>query len=117
MRANSLALRLFFSAAAWTVVILALTAILLSSLNRAAVERAFDRRLDVHLAGEYSCNRLRDRHFNRSIAGDLHQGGGGEGAFREFAVAGFAQRFAASQRLAEGEIARLIGAAGQHQVA
>ncbi|HEY7296845.1 MAG TPA: sensor histidine kinase [Xanthobacteraceae bacterium] len=49
MRANSLALRLFFSAAAWTIVILALTAILLSSLNRAAVERAFDRRLGVYL--------------------------------------------------------------------
>src|SRR5438067_11016780 len=49
MRANSLALRLFFSAAAWTVVILAVTAIVLSSLNRAAVERAFDRRLGVYL--------------------------------------------------------------------
>jgi signal transduction histidine kinase len=49
MRSNSLALRLFLSAAAWTVVILAATAILLSSLNRAAVERAFDRRLGVYL--------------------------------------------------------------------
>jgi signal transduction histidine kinase len=49
MRANSLALRLFFSAAAWTVIILVVTAIVLSSLNRAAVERAFDRRLGVYL--------------------------------------------------------------------
>src|SRR5215467_16147910 len=49
MRANSLALRLFLSAAAWTVVILVVTAIVLSSLNRAAVERAFDRRLGVYL--------------------------------------------------------------------
>ena len=49
MRTNSLALRLFFSAAAWTVVILVVTATVLSSLNRAAVERAFDRRLGVYL--------------------------------------------------------------------
>src|SRR5207248_7756481 len=49
MRANSLALRLFFSAATWTVVILVITAIILSSLNRAAVERAFGRRLGVYL--------------------------------------------------------------------
>ena len=49
MRANSLALRLFFSAAAWTVVILVVTGIVLSSLYRAAVERAFDRRLSVYL--------------------------------------------------------------------
>src|SRR5437870_139027 len=49
MRANSLALRLFFSAATWTVVILVVTAILLSSLYRGGVERAFDRRLGVYL--------------------------------------------------------------------
>jgi signal transduction histidine kinase len=49
MRANSLALRLFFSAAAWTVVILVVTGIVLSSLYRSAVERAFDRRLGVYL--------------------------------------------------------------------
>jgi signal transduction histidine kinase len=49
MRANSLALRLFFSAATWTVVILVVTAIVLSSVYRAAVERAFDRRLSVYL--------------------------------------------------------------------
>jgi signal transduction histidine kinase len=49
MRANSLALRLFFSATAWTVVILIATGIVLSTLERQAVERAFDRRLGVYL--------------------------------------------------------------------
>src|SRR5947209_12540514 len=49
MRASSLALRLFFSAAAWTVVMLVVAGIVLSSLYRAAVERAFDRRLNVYL--------------------------------------------------------------------
>ena len=49
MRANSLALRLFLSATAWTVVILVVTGIVLSSLYRQAVERAFDRRLGVYL--------------------------------------------------------------------
>jgi signal transduction histidine kinase len=49
MRANSLALRLFFSAATWTVVMLVVAGIVLSSLYRAAVERAFDRRLNVYL--------------------------------------------------------------------
>src|SRR5260370_36038833 len=49
MRANSLALRLFFSAATWTVVILLVTGIVLSSLYRAAVERSFDGRLGVYL--------------------------------------------------------------------
>src|SRR5215470_17042549 len=49
MRLNSLALRLFFSATTWTVVILVVTGIVLSSIYRAAVERAFDRRLGVYL--------------------------------------------------------------------
>jgi signal transduction histidine kinase len=49
MRANSLALRLFVSASAWTVVILVITGIVLASLYRQAVERAFDRRLGVYL--------------------------------------------------------------------
>lgn len=49
MRANSLALRLFVSASAWTVVILLGTGFVLSTLNRQAVERAFDRRLDIYL--------------------------------------------------------------------
>ncbi len=49
MRANSLALRLFLSATAVTVVILVITGIVLSSLYRDGVERSFDRRLDVYL--------------------------------------------------------------------
>ncbi len=49
MRANSLALRLFVSATAWAVIILLITGIVLSSLYRQAVERAFDRRLGVYL--------------------------------------------------------------------
>jgi signal transduction histidine kinase len=49
MRLNSLALRLFFSATTWTVIILVVTGLVLSSIYRAAVERAFDRRLAVSL--------------------------------------------------------------------
>lgn len=49
MRANSLALRLFLWATGWTVVILLVTSIILSSLYRQAVERAFDSRLGVYL--------------------------------------------------------------------
>src|SRR5262249_23469817 len=49
MRANSLAVRLFLWATAWTVVILLATALPLPPLSRRAAERAFDRRLDVYL--------------------------------------------------------------------
>jgi len=49
MRLNSLAFRLFASAAAWTLVVLPVTAILLISLYRQAVERNFDARLNVYL--------------------------------------------------------------------
>jgi signal transduction histidine kinase len=49
MRGNSLALRLFVTATGWTVVILVVTGIVLSSLYRQAVERSFDRRLGVYL--------------------------------------------------------------------
>src|SRR5215470_16433700 len=49
MRASSLALRLFLSATAVTVLILLATGIILSSINRDAVERSFDRRLGVYL--------------------------------------------------------------------
>src|ERR1700689_5544592 len=49
MRTNSLAFRLFFWAAGFTVAILIITGVVLSSLYRNAVERAFDRRLDVYL--------------------------------------------------------------------
>src|SRR5436190_10675920 len=49
MRLNSLALRLFFSATTWIVIILVATALVLFSIYRTAVERAFDRRLGVYL--------------------------------------------------------------------
>src|SRR5438309_771471 len=49
MRASSLATRLFVSATAWVVVILLITGIVLSSVYRAASERAFDRRLNLYL--------------------------------------------------------------------
>src|SRR4051794_31479553 len=49
MRINSLALRLFVSATAVTVVILLITGVVLSSLYRDGVERSFDRRLGVYL--------------------------------------------------------------------
>jgi signal transduction histidine kinase len=49
MRASSLALRLFLSATAWTVVILVATGIILSSIYHDAVEGSFDRRLGVYL--------------------------------------------------------------------
>src|SRR5437764_3576692 len=46
---SSLATRLFMSAAAWVVVILIVTGIALSSVYRQAVERSFDRRLNLYL--------------------------------------------------------------------
>ena len=49
VRTNSLAVRLFLTATAWTVVILIITGVVLSSLYRHAVERSFDRRLGVYL--------------------------------------------------------------------
>jgi signal transduction histidine kinase len=49
LRSNSLALRLFLTATAWAVIILAVTGVILSSLYRQAVERSFDRRLNVYL--------------------------------------------------------------------
>jgi signal transduction histidine kinase len=49
MRVSSLAFRLFLWATGWTVIILIVTGIVLASIYRNAVERAFDRRLDVYL--------------------------------------------------------------------
>ena len=49
MPASSLARRLFLTAAAVSVVVLLVIGLLLSSLYRAAVERAFDRRLNIYL--------------------------------------------------------------------
>jgi len=49
MHANSLATRLFLSAAAWVILILTVTGFALSSLYSHSVERAFDRRLNFYL--------------------------------------------------------------------
>src|SRR5712672_3044775 len=49
MHGSSLATRLFLSATSWVVVILAITGIVLSSVDRNATERAFDRRLNLYL--------------------------------------------------------------------
>jgi signal transduction histidine kinase len=49
MRLNSLAFRLFASAAVWTLVVLPATAFILVSLYRQAVEKNFDARLNVYL--------------------------------------------------------------------
>ncbi|MGY3590755.1 signal transduction histidine kinase [Bradyrhizobium sp. USDA 4341] len=49
MGGSSLATRLFVSATAWVVVILAITGVILSSVYRDATERAFDRRLNLYL--------------------------------------------------------------------
>lgn len=49
MRANSLALRLFLAAAAWSIILLVVGAVLLSNIFRASVERSFDERLNVYL--------------------------------------------------------------------
>ncbi len=49
MGGSSLATRLFVSATAWLVVILAITGVILSSVYRDATERAFDRRLNLYL--------------------------------------------------------------------
>lgn len=51
MRISSLTARLLLSAGAWSVLVLVLTGLLLSSLFRSAVERAFDDRLDVFVKG------------------------------------------------------------------
>jgi len=49
MRPNSLAFRLFAAAAVWVLVVLPITAFVLISVYRGAVERSFDARLNVYL--------------------------------------------------------------------
>src|SRR6476659_10783071 len=67
MHRNSLATRLFFSATAWVVVILAITGVVLSSVYNNATERAFDRRLNLYLrtliAEVATPDEWPDRHF------------------------------------------------------
>lgn len=49
MRLNSLAFRLFVTAAGWTLLVLPITAIVLTSVYRSGVERGFDARLNLYL--------------------------------------------------------------------
>lgn len=49
MRDSSLATRLFLSATGWTVIVLIVTGFALSSLYKQAVERSFDRRLNLYM--------------------------------------------------------------------
>ncbi len=49
MRSNSLAFRLIASSAVWSIVILAITGFVLTSLFRASVEKSFDERLEDNL--------------------------------------------------------------------
>lgn len=49
MKPRSLAFRLFVAAAAWSLIVLPVTAIILVSVYRGAVERNFDARLNVYL--------------------------------------------------------------------
>lgn len=51
MRRNSLAFRLVATSAGWSVILLAIAGLLISSLFRSAVERAFDERLVLTLDG------------------------------------------------------------------
>jgi signal transduction histidine kinase len=51
MRPSSLARRLFLTAVTVTVIVLAVAGVVLSSLYRAAVERSFDRQLNIYLKG------------------------------------------------------------------
>jgi signal transduction histidine kinase len=74
MRLNSLALRLFFSATAWTVLILLIVGFVLSWLYRSAVERAFDRRLELYLralVSDVATPELNADHFPQSLAEPL----------------------------------------------
>jgi len=51
MRLNSLAFRLIFSAAGWSIIVLVLTGLVLSSLFKDSLERNFDKRLEAYLTG------------------------------------------------------------------
>ncbi|MGD9867912.1 MAG: ATP-binding protein [Hyphomicrobiales bacterium] len=51
MRLNSLAFRLFASSAAWTLIVLPVAGLLLSSVYKTTIERSFNARLDALLTG------------------------------------------------------------------
>ena len=120
MRLNSLALRLFFSATAWTVLILVIVGFVLSWLYRSAVERAFDRRLELYLralVSDVATPELNARQFpavaGRAVvrsaavglvlAGDAARYADAGGAFVALAVG---QHAAASRRPGRAERAR-----------
>jgi signal transduction histidine kinase len=76
MRANSLALRLFLTATLWTTAVLLITGIVLSTIYRQTVERAFDRRLDVYLktlVGDVAAPESPDDKFPQSIGEPLFE--------------------------------------------
>ena len=70
MRPSSLTTRLLISAGAWSVVVIVATGLILSSLYRDAVERAFDERLEVFVKGliaEISFADDGSLHVNRAL--------------------------------------------------
>jgi signal transduction histidine kinase len=76
MRANSLALRLFLTATLWTAAILLITGIVLSTIYRQTVERAFDRRLDVYvktLVADVASPETPDDKFPQSLGEPLFE--------------------------------------------
>lgn len=70
MRTNSLAFRLIAASAVWSVIVLAITGVILSSLFRAAIERNFDEQLEILLDGVIANVEL-SREGQLSEAGDL----------------------------------------------
>ncbi|WAC29632.1 sensor histidine kinase [Ancylobacter sp. SL191] len=119
MRARSIALRLFLSATVVMVAVLVLTGITLSSLYRAAVERAFDQRLDVYLktivadvanapAGDMpEPTTLGDPLFNFPISGWYWQITRLDGA---------AQQVKTSRSLPEGKLPLLVESEGKAEL-
>lgn len=119
IRARSIALRLFLSATVVMVAVLVLTGITLSSLYRAAVERAFDQRLDVYLktivadvanapAGEMpEPTTLGDPLFNFPISGWYWQITRLDGAARQVKT---------SRSLPEGKLPLLVETEGKAEL-
>ena len=76
MRGNSLALRLFLTATPWITAFLVVAGIVLSTLYRQGVERAFDRRLGVYmsaLVAEVSSPELTAEKFPQAIGEPLFE--------------------------------------------
>ena len=116
MRFNSLAFRLFASAAVWTLVVLPVTAVLLVSLYRTAVERSFDARLNVYMTSLVASStvggarqpKARRRSANRSSTFPFAAGTGRSKPRDGWTVLsrlGLAPRPAARARRARAEVA------------